>query len=63
MLQTRQVALTVETEDPDRLGESRVLADGGPMAVAQQVDCERFFDLLTGLLGLEGQPRRESNQS
>lgn len=63
ILQTRPVALTVETEDADRLGESRVLAEGGPISVVEQVDRERFCDLLTGLLGLEGQPRWELSES
>lgn len=53
ILQTRQVALSVETEDADRLGESRVLADGGPVSVVDQVDHQRFSDLLISLLGLE----------
>jgi inosine-uridine nucleoside N-ribohydrolase len=53
MLQTRQVALSVETADADRLGESRVLAEGGPVTVVEGVDRQRFFDSLTGLLGLE----------
>jgi inosine-uridine nucleoside N-ribohydrolase len=63
MLRTRQVALTVETEDPERLGKSRVLAEGGPVSVVGPVDVERFFDLLTGLLGLEGPPRWELSGS
>jgi len=53
MLQTREVALSVETVAADRLGESRVLAEGGPVAVVEGVDRQRFFDSLTGLLGLE----------
>ncbi|MDA0734907.1 MAG: nucleoside hydrolase [Chloroflexi bacterium] len=53
ILETRQVALSVATEDTDRLGESWVLADSGPVSVVSQVDNGRFFNLLTGLLGLE----------
>ena len=53
ILQTRGVALSVETVAADRLGESRVLAEGGPVAVVEGVDRQRFFDSLTGLLGLE----------
>jgi inosine-uridine nucleoside N-ribohydrolase len=56
ILRTRPVSLAVETEDAGRLGESRVLAEGGPVSVVDQADRERFFDLLTGLLGLEGRP-------
>jgi inosine-uridine nucleoside N-ribohydrolase len=59
VLRTRRLALAVETGDPDHLGQSRVLAAGGPISVVEQVDRERFFGLLSGLLGLEGRPRWE----
>ncbi len=50
IVQTRQVALTVDVaQDP---GRCLVTGDGGPVAVAQDVDAGKFFGLLNELLGL-----------
>ena len=51
IIQTRQATLTVDTsQDP---GRCRVVSDGGPVALPQQVDAGRFFALLNDLLGLQ----------
>jgi len=50
---TRNMGLSAETADPDRLGKSSVTGAPGPVALAQQVDVSRFFTLFQGLLGLE----------
>ena len=52
ILTTKPVTIEVETQDSRRLGESRVLHDGGPVSVVEQVDHRRFFALLTRLLKL-----------
>lgn len=48
----RSVTLEVDTGDSERLGESRVVGEGGPVSVADAVDAPRFFALLERLLGL-----------
>ena len=48
---TYQAAIRVEVTDPDRRGESLVTGLGGPVEVAQQVDKQRFFDLMEQTLG------------
>lgn len=53
IIRTREAVLSVETTDGDRLGESRVLAEGGPVLVVEGVDRLRFFDTFTRLLGLK----------
>ncbi len=52
ILTTRPVTIEVETGDPLRIGESRVLHDRGPVSVVEQVDHRRFFGLLARLLKL-----------
>ena len=52
ILTARPVTLEVECIDPARWGESRVVAEGGPVSVVDAVDGLRFFALLYWLLGL-----------
>ena len=52
VMTTRPVALTVETEGPE-VGASRVADLGGPVALADKVDAERFFALVGEWLGWE----------
>ena len=52
LITTRPMELAVETSDPTRLGETRVVAAGGPVAVTQKVDVRRFFALLEDLFQL-----------
>jgi len=52
LIATRRVTLEVETIDPSRLGETRVAAEGGPVAVAKNVDAPGFFGLLQDLFQL-----------
>ena len=50
VVQTRKFELAVDVhQDP---GRCRVTGDGGPGAVAEEVDTGKFFDLLNDLLGL-----------
>lgn len=52
VVRVRPVTLEVDTGVPERLGESRVIREGGPTAVVEGVDAPRFFALLERLLGL-----------
>ena len=52
LVSTYQASIKVEAANPIRLGESRVTGPGGPVAVAQQVDNQRFFELLGQTLGI-----------
>ena len=54
LITTRQVTLEVETSDPSRMGETRVIAEGGPVAVAKEVDTQGFLELLQDLFSLTG---------
>jgi len=51
---TYQASIKVEVTDPDRRGESLVTGLGGQVEVAQQVDNQRFFDLMERTLGFVG---------
>lgn len=53
VMTTRQVTLTVDTEGP-ATGASRVIADGGPVALADEVAGERFFATMGEWLGWAG---------
>ena len=46
LVSTYQASIRVEAADAIRLGESRVTGLGGPVAVAQQVDSQSFFELM-----------------
>ena len=52
LITTYQASLVVETEDPVRSGESRLVAEGGPVAVAKEVEGPRFFEVIRDLLQL-----------
>ena len=52
MLVTRPATVMVVAEEGERLGESRVIAEGGPVSVVEEVRQARFFDLLRETLGL-----------
>jgi inosine-uridine nucleoside N-ribohydrolase len=54
LIETRRVTLSVETEDENRLGESRTVKEGGPHSVAEKVDRKGFFRLFRELLELDG---------
>ena len=54
LIATRRVRLEVETFDPSRMGETRIIAEGGPVAVAKDVDGRGFFGLLKDLFQLTG---------
>jgi inosine-uridine nucleoside N-ribohydrolase len=54
LLKTRKVALSVETEDEARLGESRIAGEGDAVSVVESVDRSQFFKLFRDLLSLEG---------
>ena len=45
LVSTYQASIRVETANPARRGESLVTGPGGPVAVAQRVDDQRFFEL------------------
>ena len=47
-----QASIKVEVADAARRGESLVTGLGGPVAVAQQVDNQRFFELMEQTLGI-----------
>lgn len=49
LITTRQMQLAVETEDTTRLGQTREVAKGGPVAVAEKVDGPRFLGILEDL--------------
>ena len=51
LVSTYQASIRVESVDPDRWGESLVTGLGGAVAVAHQVDSERFFELMERTLG------------
>ena len=51
LVSTYQASIRVETEDPDRRGESLVTRPGGPVAVAREVDNQSFFELMEQTLG------------
>ena len=50
----RRVSLEVGAESGETLGETRVSAEPGPIAVAVEVDSPRFFRLLADLFGWSG---------
>ena len=52
LITTGRMELAVETSDAARLGETRVVAAGGPVAATQKVDGRRFFALLEDLFQL-----------
>ena len=52
LISTRRVTLEVETSDPLRMGQARVTAEEGPVAVAREVDAPGFFRLLQDLFSL-----------
>ena len=52
VVRVRPVTLEVDTRDSERLGESRVVGEGGPVSVVEGVDTARFLALLERLLGL-----------
>ena len=54
VLRTRRVSLEVETEDPERKGESRITGEGGAVSIVEAVDAGRCLGLISGLLGVEG---------
>ena len=58
LIATRRVTLEVDTCDPSRMGETRVIAEGGPVAVAKDVDAQGFFKLLQDLFRLIDNPLR-----
>ena len=52
LVSTYQASIRVETANPARRGESLVTGPGGPVAVAQRVDDQRFFELMEQTLGI-----------
>ena len=50
----RRVALTVATTPGETWGETAIVNEPGPVALAAEVDESRFFELLCGLLGWRG---------
>ena len=52
LLSSRQTSARVEVDDPERLGQTVVEREGGPIRVATEVDVEGFKDLFYRLLGL-----------
>ena len=54
LIATRQLTLEVETSDPSLMAETRVIAEGGLVTVAKDVDARGFFRLLQDLFGLTG---------
>ena len=54
LVETRRVTLRVEVEDENRVGESRVIREGGPHLVVEKVDDRGFFRLFRGILELDG---------
>jgi inosine-uridine nucleoside N-ribohydrolase len=54
LINTREVTLSVEVEDENRLGESRIVREGGPHSVVKKVDEKGFFRLFRDLLELDG---------
>ena len=49
LVTTRRATLEVETFDPSRMGQTRIIAEGGPVAVVKEVDVPGFFGLLQDL--------------
>ena len=54
MAGVRQMTLQVETQDQERLGESKVVRPGGNVAVPEREDGVRFFAMLNRLFGWDG---------
>ena len=52
LVSTYQASIRVEAADPARRGESLVTGLGGPVAVAQKVDSQSFFELMEQTLGI-----------
>lgn len=52
LITTREVTLAVETVDQASLGLSKVVADEGPVSVAERVDRRGFTELFEGLFGI-----------
>jgi inosine-uridine nucleoside N-ribohydrolase len=59
ILTVRPVTLDVECRDADRWGESRVIAEGGPVLVVDAAAAPKFFALLDRLLGITPVRRKE----
>jgi inosine-uridine nucleoside N-ribohydrolase len=57
-----QSTLTVEITESARLGETRVIAANGPIAVARQVDGPGFFEFLGELFNLSCRPIHQQAQ-
>ena len=53
LVTTYQATLSVEAANPERMGAVRVTGLDGPIAVADQVDEQRFFRILSVVLGME----------
>ncbi|PKB77885.1 MAG: hypothetical protein BZY88_20385 [SAR202 cluster bacterium Io17-Chloro-G9] len=58
LVSTYPASVRVETANLERRGESLVNERGGPVAVAQQVDSQRFFDLMGQVLGIDADKLR-----
>lgn len=54
LTKTRKVTLSVEAENENGLGESRIVREGGPHLVVDKVDERGFFRLLRDLLEFDG---------
>ena len=54
LIATRRVTLEVETSNSSRMGQTKVIAEGGPVAVAKEVDAPGFLGLLKDLFHLSG---------
>ena len=54
LIENRPLTLEVETSDLSRIGETRVVAQGGPVTAAKEVDTKAFLGLLQDLFRLTG---------
>jgi purine nucleosidase len=54
LTKTRKVTLSVEAENENGLGESRIEREGGPHSVVEEVDERGFFRLFRDLLEIDG---------